>query len=194
MPKAYGGPIRALLAATAALVALAAAPLAEAKSFSLAGATVAIDVEPNGTLAVSETITFTFDGSFSGAFREIPLRPGEAITDVEVSEYRRPYVPGASAEIGSSGDPNTFGTMRIDDGIRIVWHYRAENEVRQFTIRYRLAGSQSPTTTSWTSTSRSGATSGKSASRPLPPFSPCRGRPSPGRFASGVTPCSSAAR
>jgi hypothetical protein len=91
-------------------------------------------------LAVQETITFLYDGAFTGAFREVPLRTGETISDVSVSEGNQAYRPGASAEIGSSGDPGTFGTARTDDGIRIVWHYRAQDAVRSFTIRYRLAG------------------------------------------------------
>jgi uncharacterized membrane protein len=57
-----------------------------------------------------------------------------------VLEGEQAFAPGASAEIGSSGAPATFGTTRTDDGVRIVWHYRADNEVRTFTIRYRMAG------------------------------------------------------
>ena len=123
-----------------AIVALAAAPVAQAKSFSLPGATVTVTVEPDGVLAVSETITFLFDGSFSGAFREIPLEPGQSITDVAVLEGEQAYAPGASAELGSSGDPGTFGTTRTGDGVRVVWHYRADGGVRTFTVRYRFSG------------------------------------------------------
>ena len=85
-------------------------------------------------------IAFAFDGDFSGAFREIPLRDGETLDQVAVSEEDRPYRPGASAELGSSGEPGTFGTTETDKGVRIVWHYRAQNEQRSFRIHYRLRG------------------------------------------------------
>ncbi|HXV58397.1 MAG TPA: DUF2207 domain-containing protein, partial [Gaiellaceae bacterium] len=99
-----------------------------------------MEVEDDGALAVEEEITFSFSGGFSGAYREIPLREGESVTDVAVEEDGRPYRPGASAEIGSEGAPGTFGVAELEDGVRIVWHYRAAFEARTFTIRYRLAG------------------------------------------------------
>jgi hypothetical protein len=117
-----------------------AAGEAAAKSFSLPQASVAIAVEPDGSLSVEEHITFAFDGSFSGAYRDIPLRQGEVIQDVFVAEGANRYSPGASAELGSFGVPGTFGTTRIDGGLRIVWHYSALSEVRTFTVGYRLVG------------------------------------------------------
>ena len=56
-----------------------------------------------------------------------------------MSEGGLRYAPGASAELGSSGSPNTFGTTTIDGGYRIVWHYQALSEVRTFTVSYRLS-------------------------------------------------------
>ena len=98
-----------------------------------------MQVQDDGSLAITETISFAFDGSFSGAYRDVPLREGERITDVSVSENGLRYAPGASAELGSQGAPNTFGTTPIDGGYRIVWHYAAFSDVRAFTIGYTLS-------------------------------------------------------
>src|SRR6187549_1705786 len=68
---------------------------AAAKFFTLPDANVVVQIEDDGTLAVDELITFSFSGEFSGAFREIPLRDGETITDVAVSEGDVEYAPGA---------------------------------------------------------------------------------------------------
>jgi len=97
-------------------------------------------VAHEGTLSVDEDLAFAFDGPFTGAFREVPLREGESIDDVRVSEGAVQYQPGASAELGSAGAPNTFGTARTGEGLRIVWHYSASSEVRRFQIHYRLRG------------------------------------------------------
>ncbi|HEX5799194.1 MAG TPA: DUF2207 domain-containing protein, partial [Gaiellaceae bacterium] len=123
-----------------AAVALALAGTAAAQSFSLPAADVVVRVQPDGSLVVDENITYAFVGSFSGAFREIPLREGEAIDEVGVFELGTPYRPGASAELGSSGAPGTFGTARTDDGLRVVWHYQASSEDRTFRVHYRLLG------------------------------------------------------
>ena len=109
---------------------------------------------------MEERLTFFFDGSPLGAYRDIPLRDGERISDVSVSEGNVRYAPGASAELGSSGAPSTFGETPIDGGYRIVWHFQAFSEPRTFTVAYRLSNLAIASTTSSTSTSTSGETSG----------------------------------
>ena len=127
--------------ATTALVAvtlLGAPAPAEAKSFSLPQAVVEITVKPNGVVQVTEHLTYLFDGTFSGGYREIPLEQGETITDIRVAEGDVAYEPGAPAELGSSAPPRTFGVAELDGRTRIVWHYRATNEARTFSISYRF--------------------------------------------------------
>ncbi|HEU5211327.1 MAG TPA: DUF2207 domain-containing protein, partial [Gaiellaceae bacterium] len=129
-----------MAAAAVVLAALAGAPAAAAKSFSLPNADVVVTVRPDGSLRVVEKITFFFDGTFTGAYREIPVRNGESLTDAFVAENGRRYEPGASAELGSSGAPGTFGTTRTDQGTRIVWHFQATDQQRTFTVGYTLRG------------------------------------------------------
>jgi uncharacterized membrane protein len=126
-----------------ALLGLALLPSgAAAKSYVLPRADVTVTVAPDSSLLVEETILFAFSGDFTGAYRDIPLRPGESIDRISVGEESRqqPYRRGASAELGSSGAPGTFGVARLPDRMRVVWHYQASNESRVFTIAYRLQG------------------------------------------------------
>jgi hypothetical protein len=132
--------LRAAFAVLALAAFLAFAEPAGAKSFILSAAHVRVTVAPDGALVVEEEISFVYDGSFSGGFREIPLREGEEITEVFVAEGGTRYSPGAPTEIGSSGEPATFGVARVEDGVRVVWHYRAFSELRTFTIGYTLRG------------------------------------------------------
>ncbi len=97
-------------------------------------------VESTGALEIGERITFAYDGSFTGAYRDIPLRDGESISDVQVLEDRRAYTPGGCTELGCSSPPGTFGVTNTGDGIRVVWHYSAANEQRTFDITYRIKG------------------------------------------------------
>jgi uncharacterized membrane protein len=113
---------------------------AHAKSFSLPKADVVADVQSDGSVLITEHITYDFSGSFEGGYREIPLKDGMSVSDVSVSENGTQYAPGASAKLGSSGAPDTFGTANLGNAYRIVWHYRAKNEDRTFTVRYRLSG------------------------------------------------------
>ena len=87
-----------------------------------------------------QTENANISGSFMGAYRDIPLRKGETITDVSVSEGGTVYRPGANTELEGFGLPDSFGVTGIDNGLRIVWHYGATNERRTFTIAYRFRG------------------------------------------------------
>ena len=90
--------------------------------------------------AIQETITFLFLGPFTGAYRDIPLRDGESADRVSVAESGTFYRPGGCTELGCDDAAGTYGVERTANRIRIVWHYRAEDEQRTFTIRYRLRG------------------------------------------------------
>ena len=113
---------------------------AQAKSFTLPKAGVVADVQPDGSVVITENITYDFSGSFEGGYREIPLKDGMSVSDVTVSENGTQYAPGASAELGSSGAPGTYGTADLGYAYRIVWHYRAMDEQRTFTVSYRMKG------------------------------------------------------
>src|SRR4051794_12363888 len=121
------------------LAALAAAPAAAGKTFELRRANVRIVVASDARLTVVERIQFRFHGVFHGADREIPLARGQRLTDVFVGEGQTRYVRSGSTAIGGSGAPGTFAVARTAEGVRIVWHYTAANEVRTFSIGYRLS-------------------------------------------------------
>jgi uncharacterized membrane protein len=57
-----------------------------------------------------------------------------------VSEGADEYIPGANTELGSFGVPGSFGVEQSSKRVRVVWHYRAANELRTFTISYRFRG------------------------------------------------------
>jgi len=129
-----------LLALLVALgVAFPAVP-ALAQSFSLPEADIEIDIQRDGSLQVAEHITYSFDGNFSGAYREIPLRAGESITDIRVSEGGIEYATGGCTDLGCNSLPSTYGWADLGGRIRIVWHYAAFAEQRTFVVSYRFVG------------------------------------------------------
>ena len=131
-----------LCLAVAALVALPAGAAAgqEGKRFDLPSARVTADVLPTGAVRVTEEITFAFQGSFSGAYRDVPLREGETMSEITVGEGERTYRPGGSPTIGTPGPAGTFATTAIDGGMRVVWRFAARDEQRTFRVQYLLSG------------------------------------------------------
>jgi uncharacterized membrane protein len=128
---------RGLTAALAALCALGWASSAQA--FTLDGARVQAQVGPDGSVLVREQITIS--GAFHGAYRDIPVAPGQVVDNVVVSEDGRPYGLGGSTELGSIGQPDQYATTRSGDDLRVVWHFDDPGgDPRTFTVEYRFRG------------------------------------------------------
>ncbi len=123
------------------------------KHYEVSTANTRVELQRNSTLHVTETLEFHFHaGSFSGAFRDIPLRDGAQISHIRVLENGKPYTPGANTRLGSSDAPDSFGVIGIRPGLDlpggsspcdpnapcelIVWHYPQTSDQRTFTISY----------------------------------------------------------
>ncbi len=128
-------PLTALLALALAL--LLAAP-AFGRSADIKGADVALRLAPDGSLLVTERLTFDYDGHFEGSYRDIVLLHDERITDVTLSQDGRRFEPGGNTALGSHDRPAVYGTEEFGDTFRIVWHYRATDEQRTTEIGYRV--------------------------------------------------------
>ncbi len=74
------------------LILMASIAAASAVDYSLTDAKVDLLVGENGLLNVNEAITYHFDSSANGVYRDIPLKKGQSIENLEV------YVKGAYAE------------------------------------------------------------------------------------------------
>ena len=65
--------------------ALIAVSAADDKSYSISHAYVELTVGSNGLLHVDEIYDYTFQGSYNGVYRDIPLKEGESIENIRVN-------------------------------------------------------------------------------------------------------------
>ncbi|MFV2000017.1 MAG: DUF2207 domain-containing protein, partial [Acidimicrobiia bacterium] len=121
-------------------IAVPAAAMAQAKSFWIAEADVEAVVNDDGALDVTERITFDFSGSFTGAYRDIPLRPGESLGAIVVSDSSGPYTPGGCIELGCFSPAGTYGVAVFPTFVRVVWHHNTTNRLATFTLSYTMRG------------------------------------------------------
>ena len=113
--------------------------VAHADSFSLLQADVAVDVQTDGSLGVSERLEVAFSGDFHFGYRDIPLREGETLVYPSVAERGVALRKGSQTSL-EPGPPGTFGVERHGDTMRIVWYFSARDQTRAFTISYTLRG------------------------------------------------------
>ncbi|MFI5123410.1 MAG: DUF2207 family protein, partial [Vicinamibacteria bacterium] len=109
-----------------------------ARSADITDADFALRLAKDGSLLVTERLSFNYDGHFEGSYRDIDLLHGERITGVTVSQDGQVFEPGGATGLGSDDRPGVFGTSDRGDTYRIVWHYRATDEQRTTTISYRV--------------------------------------------------------
>jgi uncharacterized membrane protein len=119
-------------------LSLALAAPAFGRSADITDADVSLRLAKDGSLLVTERLSFKYDGHFEGSYRDILLKHGEQITDVTLSQDGRPYEPGGATGLGSNDRPEVFGVTSIPGGTRVVWHYRATDEQRTYTLSYRV--------------------------------------------------------
>ena len=107
---------------------------AQSRSVRVLSRNADITIQQNGDVRFEEEWVVDFNGSFTFAFRSIPLNKVEAITDWGVRE------PGGSSYVQSSS--NTPGTYVLESGAeeKITWYFSASNEVKTFILSYTLKG------------------------------------------------------
>ncbi|GGM72132.1 hypothetical protein GCM10010106_18080 [Thermopolyspora flexuosa] len=103
---------------------------------------VAAEVWSDGSVRVTQDVTFAFlDQEGRGAYLDVPRPAMATLTDITVSEDGRPYQKGPDAEIGVERPPGTFGekTCSANGAHRIAWYFAAEpGTTRTFRIRYTM--------------------------------------------------------
>ena len=100
---------------------------------------VALGLQPDGSLNITETQTIRFRGTFRHGYRVVPLDRTTGISQVSVSEVRNgqevPYTAGSERA-------GTFSTSREPDGLAIDWWFGPTQgtETRTFVLRYVAQG------------------------------------------------------
>jgi uncharacterized membrane protein len=135
MRKSHTSPICVVLLALAVTAALLL-PVdgASAKSYQITDVHIDARLTPDGDMEVVEARTYSFDGSFSYAYQEIPAGGPVEFVDFKVSEGSREY------RRSDSGEPGTYKVERSGSSVIITWYYRAKNERRTFDLSYRARG------------------------------------------------------
>lgn len=105
-----------------------------AKSYSFTRVEIDAQVDPDGSMWITEKRTFNFNGSFSWATYTLERRGWSAVTDVSVADDLGIYAEA------STGTPRTYQVTLSPKEMEVKWHFRAQDEQKTFVIRYRAAG------------------------------------------------------
>jgi hypothetical protein len=127
-------PSRVVTVVLFGLALLATAGSAGAKSLSAPRYDVHVDVQRDGSVIVTETTEFRFDGGpFRRVFREVPTRRTDGIADVQA------WLDEQALPVGTG--PGQVEITGRDGRVRVEWHFpETSDATRRFTLRYRAAG------------------------------------------------------
>lgn len=115
-------------------VVLAFPQAAHSKEYTIPTIRVEVQVQPDGTIRITEHRTYKFEGDFSWADYRLPFRGFKSIKNIQVTENGRIFINESNEE------PGTFLVSRNDEQIQVKWFYNAEDEERTFSISYTLEG------------------------------------------------------
>ncbi len=117
-------------------ILLTFAGLAEvsAKSYEIPEIRIEVGINEDGTVRITEHLTYDFEGSFSWAENRIRKKGFTDLTNIKISEDGKTYINKNNEE------QSTFSVAESDDDIRLQWHFNAEDERRTFSVSYTLEG------------------------------------------------------
>ena len=118
---------------TLLLCLIAQAPI-NAKDWSIEQLTTRATITADGTMQISESRIYQFDGRYSRAEYEIRKQGFDRLYDIEV------FMDGVPMTESDSKDPGTFRVRDRSSRVVIEWRYEAEDEAKVFEVRYKLAG------------------------------------------------------
>ena len=104
------------------------------KSYSVESIRIDARVAPDGSMRVTEIVTYRFEGKFAYAYRDVPLKPGEELVEIGVRERDVLYTRAEGKE------PGTYTVTSGETGYRITWYYDARDEGRTFEFSYTVTG------------------------------------------------------
>jgi hypothetical protein len=116
---------RTILAILMALVAalgltVTAGAQTASRSVSWQRYDVDLQIQPNGSLAVTETQTLAFDGTYQQGSRLVPLDRATGASDVSVAEVTNGQTV---ADTRGNGQPNTYSATVGPGGLQIDWWF-----------------------------------------------------------------------
>lgn len=114
---------------------MGAATAHAAKAYSADFFNVDIVVQPDGSARVTETVAFRFEGGpFTFAFRGIPTRYTDGISNIQVSEGGRVYTPGGTG-------PGQLELKTRNNSVEARWHFEETSDTtRTFSLTYQVQG------------------------------------------------------
>jgi uncharacterized membrane protein len=105
-----------------------------AKSYHFERVDVAAQVDSGGALSIVETRRYRFSGPFAWATYTLERTGWTDVTAIGVSDETGPYT------LATSEAPGTYSVDVSTERLSLKWYFRAEDETKTFTIRYRVAG------------------------------------------------------
>lgn len=107
---------------------------AQEKSYSAERFDIEIDIQEDGSLLITETVTFLFVGEpFTFVFRELEGERTDGIVNIEARVDGRSYREGT--------DPGEVEITPDGEDVRVEWHLEpTANVAKTFTLSYQMLG------------------------------------------------------
>ncbi|MFQ5605093.1 MAG: DUF2207 domain-containing protein [bacterium] len=103
-----------------------------AKRYYIDNIQIRAEILADGSLLIEEARTYRFRGRFRWADYNFPLDKLGRVTDFSINDESGEYYQS------SEKSPGTYQMSQDKNEFSVKWYYQAKNEVRTFTLKYRV--------------------------------------------------------
>jgi uncharacterized membrane protein len=99
------------------------------------------EITKNGTMLVSEEISFNISGKYNGVYKDISYDKASGIFDITVQEINGSTVAYKKVSLANNGDREVYTvTKDANNSVRVKIYSPSSNELKTFKIEYRIPG------------------------------------------------------
>lgn len=106
----------------------------QAKEYAIPELRIEVQINEDGSIKITEHLTYVFDGSYSWANYTIPKSRFSGLEDIRVTEGEESFINLNTEEAGS------FLVEESSEAFNIKWFFDAEDEERTFSVSYTITG------------------------------------------------------
>jgi uncharacterized membrane protein len=124
----------------AVLLIISLGSKAQAEEIKLTADIINVEITKEGSMVVSEELSFKISGKYNGVFKDISFDKSEGISDITVSEHKAASLPYKEVKSASNGDKGVYTLERESNSVRVKIYSPSKDETKVFRITYKIAG------------------------------------------------------
>jgi uncharacterized membrane protein len=125
---------------TAVILVICFGNKAWAEEITLTKDSIRAEITRDGSMLVTEDLTFDISGKYNGVFKDISYDKAEGISGITAAEIKGNLMPYEEVNSARNGDAGVFTLEKESKNVRVKIYSPSKNEIKTFRITYKITG------------------------------------------------------